>query len=405
MSVRRLFAVCMLLDMVMLQPLVAAEPMPETEWLFVEEGGRAGLSDPVVVDGMVLVGSDTGLVRAFEAKTGEEIWRHSHGARVHVRPEFDDEHVYVCSERVAEALNRRDGKIVWSHSAPKGFGAVAVAPAARLLILCGYDGIVRAVDTKTAAQKWAASIVKDAPADRPGFNGGQARFQEIDARPTAAVCDDRWVFVSIFDQSRVVGFDIASGTKKFDYQAGGWIFHAPLVDGDHVFIGSQDQALHCVERATSKPVWSFQTRSRIESSAAVDGNRVYIGSCDGGFYCVDRDSGEEKWRFEIETGGERTKAIYSDPLIFDDTVCFAAGEGQLYALDLVSGALRWKYRPLAKSELFTSPASDGRLIFVTSRPNLAIDDRAVAGKAALIAIDPAFQVVDPFERKPTSKAP
>jgi outer membrane protein assembly factor BamB len=72
------------------------------------------------------------------------------------------------------------------------------------------------------------------------------------------------VYVSIFDQSRVVGFDVVDGTKKFEYQAGGWILHAPLIDGEHVFIGSQDRALHCVERASSKLAWSFRTQSRIE---------------------------------------------------------------------------------------------------------------------------------------------
>jgi outer membrane protein assembly factor BamB len=128
---------------------------------------------------------------------------------------------------------------------------------------------------------------------------------------------------------------------------------------------------------------------------------VYFGSCDGGFYCIDRTSGDEKWRFDVETDGERTKAIYSDPLIFDDLVCFAAGEGQVYALDLATGALRWKLRPLEHSELFTSPASDGRRIFVTSRPQFDNMGKMNIGKAALIAIDPYFQVIDPFARSST----
>jgi hypothetical protein len=57
----------------------------------------------------------------------------------------------------------------------------------------------------------------------------------------------------------------------------------------------------------------------------------------------------------------------------------------MYAIDLATGTLRWKCRPIEGAELFCSPASDGRRIFVTSRPSFE-----KTGKAALIAIDPYF---------------
>jgi outer membrane protein assembly factor BamB len=388
MNFRQLPTLCALINLALLTPLSAAEPTPETEWLFVDESQDPGLSDPLVVEGMVMVGSEAGTVYAFDVKTGQEIWRHSHGAGVYDRPEFLGERVYILSdEKGVEALNRRDGSPVWSYPPRQrgGFGTLTVAPTAKLVFLGGYDGMVRALDADTGVEQWATSIIDDAPADPPGFDGKRARFQEIVARPTGAICDGQWVFFSVFDQSRVVAFDIASGRKTFDYQTGGWVLQAPLIDGEHVFIGSQDKSLHCVERATGHVLWSFRTQSRIESSAAVDNGRVYFGSCDGGFYCVNRVSGEEIWTFQVETEGKRTTAIYSDPLIMDGTVCFAAGEGQVYALDLASGALRWKHRPSEDSELFTSPASDGRYVFVSSRPTL---DKA--GKAALLAIDPYF---------------
>jgi outer membrane protein assembly factor BamB len=384
----------------------AAEPTPETEWLIVEEGSRQGLSNPVVVDGLVVVGSDAGLVRALNAQTGEEIWRYAHAKRIYTRPEFDDKRIFAISEFDGMiALDRRNGSLVWSQPSQLGYGALAICPEANLLLLAGNDGVVRALEAPTGRERWAVNLLDDAPRDPPGFDGNRARFQGKPARPSAATCDGKWVFISVFDQSRVVAFDIADGTKRFDYQARGWIHEAALVDGDRVFIGSQDRALHCVERATSEFIWSHQTNGRIESSAAVNDEKVYFGSCDGGFYCIDRETGDELWKFDVQTDGQRTTAIYSKPLILNDTVCFAAGEGQVYALELDSGKLRWKLRPLDDSELFTSPASDGRFVFVTSRPRFNNMGQVAAGKAALIAIDPYFQVIDPFATKTSGKGP
>lgn len=73
--------------------------------------------------------------------------------------------------------------------------------------------------------------------------------------------------------------------------------------------------------------------------------------------------------------------VYSFPIIANRTAYFAAGEGQLYAIDIDRSELRWKIRPSIGSELFTDPATDGRLIIVTSRQN--IDG---AGECAIMAI-------------------
>ncbi|HVW38984.1 MAG TPA: PQQ-binding-like beta-propeller repeat protein [Pirellulales bacterium] len=351
------------------------------------DGGKnPGLSDPLIVDGLVVVGDDEGALRAFNSADGEEVWRYAHGARIYQRPDFDGKRIYAVSEeKGVVAVEPRNGLLLWEQTSRDGYGALAVCPAANLVFVAGNDGLVRALDASSGEERWATDIVKDAPRDPPGFEGKRARYGEHPARPTAAVCDDRWVFVSVFDQSRVVALDIKDGAKKFDYQTGGWVFHAAVVDDDRVFIGSQDRAMHCVKKETGEFLWSFLTEARIESSAAVDDGKVYFASCDGVCYCVDRESGEGVWEFKTDSGDGHTRAIYSDPLLLDDTVCFAAGEGQVYALELKTGALRWKCRPDENSELFCSPASDGRRVFVTSRPTYE-----KTGKAALIAIDPYF---------------
>jgi hypothetical protein len=56
--------------------------------------------------------------------------------------------------------------------------------------------------------------------------------------------------------------------------------------------------------------------------------------------------------------------------------------GELYAMDIASGKLRWKLRPL-DSALVSPPATDGRCIFVTTGPT-----NGKTGECALLAIGP-----------------
>jgi hypothetical protein len=58
------------------------------------------------------------------------------------------------------------------------------------------------------------------------------------------------------------------------------------VTTNRVLIGSRDKRLHCIQRTDGKPVWTFQTRGKVESSPVVAGDRVIVGSDDGRLYIV-----------------------------------------------------------------------------------------------------------------------
>ena len=130
-----------------------------------------------------------------------------------------------------------------------------------------------------------------------------------------------------------------------------------------------------------KVAWKFATGGRVESGPALHGDNVFIASCDGKLYCIDVATGKAVWNYATQPNDAGRGPIYSVPIVSEDAVCFAAGEGQVYALTRTTGRLLWKFRPSEESELFTSPATDGQRVFVTSRP--AADG---AGEASVVAI-------------------
>jgi outer membrane protein assembly factor BamB len=56
-------------------------------------------------------------------------------------------------------------------------------------------------------------------------------------------------------------------------------------------LGGRDKMAHAYEAETGKPLWTFTTRARVDSSPAIAGGRVFVGSNDGRVYGLDLASG------------------------------------------------------------------------------------------------------------------
>ena len=187
------------------------------------------------------------------------------------------------------------------------------------------------------------------------------------ARPSALASDGETLFLSVFDQCRVIAVNATNGKRLWSFQTGGWVHGSAVANEKHVFFGSQDNAFYCLDKRTGKKIWSRETKGRVESGGAVDEKFVYFGSCDGGVYCLNQDDGQVRWRFATDQKDGRNSAIYSVPILHHDGVYFVAGEGQAYVVNRQTGQLKWKFRPSKGSEMYCSPATDGDALFVVTR--------------------------------------
>jgi len=109
---------------------------------------------------------------------------------------------------------------------------------------------------------------------------------------------------------------------------------------------------------------------------------VVVTSYDGYAYAIDATKGTLRWKFQ--TGGERrfeAKALHgnqpanqtfwdpwdmflSSPVIGQGAVFFGSGDGNVYALDQWTGAVRWKFK--TGDVVHSSPAYDAGTIYVGS---------------------------------------
>lgn len=124
---------------------------------------------------------------------------------------------------------------------------------------------------------------------------------------------------------------------------GGPTFYAPpAVDGDMIVVTDYKDSLYALNRETGVLLWPmpFQSdQSRFIGGAVIDGDTIYAATVDGQIHAIDRDTGEEKegWPF-IADGG-----IWSTPLLADGMLYVTSLDHYLYAVNVETGLLEWRF--------------------------------------------------------------
>jgi outer membrane protein assembly factor BamB len=101
-------------------------------------------------------------------------------------------------------------------------------------------------------------------------------------------------------------------------------YSSAAILNEKVILGGRDKVVHCLHAQTGKELWTFATRSRVESSPAIVDGRVYIGSNDGRFYVLDAATGAKLWEF---TAGAPLSA---SPAIAQGRIVIGSQDGKLY---------------------------------------------------------------------------
>ncbi|ADB31691.1 metallophosphoesterase [Kribbella flavida DSM 17836] len=150
-----------------------------------------------------------------------------------------------------------------------------------------------------------------------------------------------------------------------------------IVDGV-VYVGTRDEngdgnsALHAVELATGRKLWTYPVPSSVHGSVAVSGGLVYVPTLRGTLFAVDAKTGQLKWRNDPQAApagtNQRTYGYYG-VTVADGKVLFPyqtrfgeAAAGILLALDAKTGRRIWG-TPMAGNTMSdgTPAVADGRV--------------------------------------------
>ena len=230
------------------------------------------------------------------------------------------------------------------------------------------------------------------------FGGLQWRVQTGGMVQSSAAVHDGTLYIGSGD-GRLYALDAATGEERWQFRAGRAISSTPAVGNGLVVFGSRDNRYWAVDARTGKErwrletgrdlpfPWGFESGDLYTASPAWAAGTLYLGSGDGRLYAVDPMSGKVRWRFATEG------RIRASPAVAGDRVYVGSADGTLYALDASSGREVWRFQTEGRTlesgkfgfdrrTIQASPAvADGR-VFVGSRDGFLYALDAATGKLA-----------------------
>ena len=150
----------------------------------------------------------------------------------------------------------------------------------------------------------------------------------------------------------VAAFDAATGKLIWSVQPSGPVRGQPTVDGDALYVMSQDNQIFSLKTADGTTNWSAAASLEIAgvfgtSSPASARGTVVAGFSSGELNAYRYENGRQVWqdalsRTAISTGVASLSDIDADPVI-DGSYVFALGQGgRMVALDINSGERVWE---------------------------------------------------------------
>jgi outer membrane protein assembly factor BamB len=228
-------------------------------------------SSPQIYQDKIFIGSNSGLLSAFNRASGEKIWEFKTEDSVISTPACNGKIVYFGSgDDNLYALDKDNGELKWKFKAD---GSIYSSPAIKV--------------------------------ENPA-NGG----------------DDKVFFGSV--DGYLYALKIEDGSLIWKFKTDGDIYSSPAVTESLVYIGSNDYFMYAVDQATGKLCWKFETGGAVHSSPIAVGDKLFFGSYDGTFYVLDRFSGKLLWNYQTKG------MISSSPAYYDGKIYIASEDGHLY---------------------------------------------------------------------------
>jgi outer membrane protein assembly factor BamB len=278
---------------------------------------------PAVGEGAVVAGSSNGEVIVLDAKTGKERWRHAVSGEVLAAPLVTHGLAIVRTvDGRLQALSLENAAQRWAveEQVPRLTlrGTAPPILAGDTVIAGADDGKLLAVDVNTGEQIWGTVI--SAPHGRTELE----RLVDIDSAAHVAGTD---VFVVGF-QGRAAMVALDSGQIWWARDLSS--YRGFEMDDANLYVSGADSVVVAMRRADGADQWQQNALKRRGLTApALDRDNLVVGDFEGYVHWLKKDTGEVIAR--TSTDGDR---ITNAPVAADGRVFVQTDKGKLYAFEI-----------------------------------------------------------------------
>jgi len=296
-----------------------------------KEGEKAGVAFGGGVslgEGRVFATSGYGIAAAFDAATGQQLWRVDLGAPLRGAPAVDGGRVYVLTQdNQLFALSAANGETQWDATGTVEqaglLGAGSPAVAQDTAVVGFSSGELNALRVENGRVVWQDALA------RTGRSTALAALADIDASPVI----DRGRVFAIGHGGRMAALELATGQRVWERNLAGT--STPWVAGDFVYAVTLDGELVCVTRGDGRVKWVSQLprwRDEEDKKGAIRwagpvlaSDRLILTGTNGEMISVSPYKGNILSRVAI--GG----TAYQPPVVAGGTVFVLTDDGKLSA--------------------------------------------------------------------------
>ncbi|HEY2908207.1 MAG TPA: PQQ-binding-like beta-propeller repeat protein [Vicinamibacterales bacterium] len=212
-----------------------------------------------------------------------------------------------------------------------------------------------------------------------------------------AVWDNGWL-ITVTKNREISALRSADGTTVWRRTIGGDAHARPALAADRVYVPTDDGHVVALRVDDGTPVWDRTISAAANDILALD-ERLYVGSNDNNLYCILTKDGSIDWMWP--TGGD----VIGRPVFDERNVYFVSLDNILRALDLKSGAQRWKTMlpirptrgPLRASDALIVAGIAPKVVAYNTKDGKPAGDVPSTGDLAaapqLVEIDPAAKPI------------
>jgi outer membrane protein assembly factor BamB len=244
---------------------------------------------------------------------------------------LDANSVYMCGDRLViatqthvVAVSRDDGKVLWARPGQ----AATTLMAGSVLIRLSPDGEVELCDVEDGEPYCRTHITPRIGGPPIGLMAGGEELP-----PVAVITEG---------SHRLVAIDVRTGEPRWRFASrSGGEFRMTKV-GRVLLVTCGEDAIHALDIATGEDVWRFAERGCFQFKPLVSHETVIaaavLGRRDGALFAIDLYSGHPRWQRQLD--GPPT----SDPCAAADVVLTstAGAEAALRAHSVATGEPRWE---------------------------------------------------------------
>ena len=319
-------------------------------------------------NGMIFVATTTS-VFALDRETGSTIWNTTipMSGTWPVAYKIDNTHMVVESS----CLETQTGRILWNSSdfsADTGIFTPNVYSPEEKMFYTKVDSYIKAWSfsdpSKPPTLQWTTYI--------PGGTrvGSGIAYGDGKVFPGSMQC-------------RQIALDAQSGATVWDTATKGpMIFAGAYSEGKFFRGGTDDNTMYCFNTTTGKIIWTFTPETKegyFTTTCAVAYGMVYELNKDGHLYAFDIKTGDVVWKYQ----GPSTLLWPGSPTVADGKVYATTGQAAQYhgqesisefvCLDAFNGGLIWRLPIEALAPRESVAVAYGRLYLIPGNVTTAVD--------------------------------